>query len=65
MHTIRIATRSSVQARTQASAVATALEQAHPNVKTELVFVDTTGDKNTSDGWTRRVRERSSTSSSR
>lgn len=47
MHTIRIATRSSVQARTQASAVATALERAHSGLTTELVFVDTAGDKNT------------------
>jgi hydroxymethylbilane synthase len=47
MHTIRIATRSSVQARTQATVVANALEKAHPNVATELVFVDTAGDQNT------------------
>jgi hydroxymethylbilane synthase len=47
MHTIRIATRSSVQARTQATVVATAIEQAHTDVSTELVFVDTAGDKNT------------------
>ena len=47
MHTIRIATRSSVQARTQASAVADALEKSHPQLRTELIFVDTAGDKNT------------------
>lgn len=47
MPTIRIATRSSVQARTQATAVASTLEQAHPGLRTELVFVDTSGDKNT------------------
>lgn len=47
MHTIRIATRSSVQARTQASAVAQLLQQHHPNIETELIFVDTAGDKNT------------------
>lgn len=47
MHTIRIATRSSVQARTQATAVAALLEKSHPNLRTELVFVDTAGDKNT------------------
>ena len=46
MTTIRIATRSSVQARTQASAVADALRAAHPTLQTELIFVDTAGDKN-------------------
>jgi hydroxymethylbilane synthase len=46
MRTIRIATRSSVQARTQATAVADALLAAHPDIHTELVFVDTAGDKN-------------------
>ena len=42
---LRIATRGSAQARTQAEAVARALEAAHPGLTVELVFVDTTGDQ--------------------
>ncbi|CAB4570909.1 unannotated protein [freshwater metagenome] len=43
--TLRIATRSSAQARTQAQGVADALAAAHPGLQVELVFVDTTGDR--------------------
>ena len=43
--TLRIATRSSAQARTQAQAVADALTAAHPGLAVELVFVDTMGDR--------------------
>lgn len=43
--TLRIATRASLQARTQAEAVGRAIEAAMPDVATELVFVDTTGDQ--------------------
>ncbi|MEX0846756.1 MAG: hydroxymethylbilane synthase [Ilumatobacteraceae bacterium] len=43
--TLRIATRGSAQARTQAEAVARALEVAHPGLTVELVFVDTMGDR--------------------
>lgn len=42
---LRIATRSSAQASTQARNVADALETAHPGLRVELVFVDTTGDQ--------------------
>ena len=42
---VRIATRSSAQARTQAEIAAAAIEAANPEVRTELVFVDTTGDQ--------------------
>jgi hydroxymethylbilane synthase len=42
---LRIATRSSAQASTQARGVADALEVAHPGLRVELVFVDTTGDQ--------------------
>lgn len=42
---LRIATRSSAQARTQAQAVADALTAAHPGLSVELVFVDTMGDR--------------------
>lgn len=42
---LRIATRASAQARTQAQAVADRLEAAHPGVGFELVFIDTTGDR--------------------
>lgn len=45
MTRIRIATRSSLQARTQASVVGDALTARHPGVEIELVFVDTTGDR--------------------
>lgn len=42
---VRIATRASLQARTQAEAVGHQLERAVPGVRTELVFVETTGDQ--------------------
>lgn len=42
---LRIATRSSAQARTQAEVVAAAIEAARPGLLTELVFVDTVGDQ--------------------
>ena len=42
---LRIATRSSAQARAQAEIVGSAIEAAHPGVTTELVFVDTVGDR--------------------
>lgn len=42
---LRLATRSSPQARTQSEAVARALSNAHPGLDVELVFVDTTGDR--------------------
>lgn len=42
---VRVATRASDQARTQASAVGAAIEAANPGVVAELVFVDTTGDR--------------------
>lgn len=42
---LRIATRGSVQARTQAQSVADALVAAHPGLTVELVFVDTMGDQ--------------------
>ena len=42
---LRIATRGSAQARTQAESVARALEAAHPGLVVELVFVDTVGDR--------------------
>ncbi len=44
---LRLATRSSQQARTQAQAVADAVCAASPGVTTELVFVDTLGDRDT------------------
>ncbi len=43
--TLRIATRSSAQARTQAEVVAAALRGGYPAVQVELVFVETTGDQ--------------------
>ena len=43
--TLRIATRSSAQATTQAQGVADALRAAHPGLEVELVFVDTMGDR--------------------
>lgn len=43
--TVRIATRGSAQARTQAQSVADALTAAHPGLVVELVFVDTVGDQ--------------------
>lgn len=42
---LRIATRGSLQARTQAEAVADAIRHAHPATETELVIVETTGDR--------------------
>lgn len=42
---MRLATRSSPQAHTQARAVADHLMAAHPGLAVELVFVDTTGDR--------------------
>lgn len=45
MSVLRIATRSSAQARTQASAIAQLLEATHNGLTVELVFVDTTGDQ--------------------
>jgi hydroxymethylbilane synthase len=42
---MRIATRASAQARTQAAAVARAIEVAHPGMTVDLVFVETTGDQ--------------------
>ena len=45
MSVLRIATRSSAQARTQATAIAQLLEATHDGLTVELVFVDTTGDQ--------------------
>jgi hydroxymethylbilane synthase len=45
MNVLRIATRSSAQARTQATAIAQLLEATHDGLTVELVFVDTTGDQ--------------------
>ena len=42
---LRLATRASAQARTQAQSVADALVAAHPGLHVELVFVDTMGDQ--------------------
>jgi hydroxymethylbilane synthase len=42
---LRIATRSSAQASTQARSVAEALQAAHPGLEVELLFVDTVGDQ--------------------
>ena len=42
---IRIATRASAQARTQAEIVARAIERAHPGIVVELVMVETMGDR--------------------
>jgi hydroxymethylbilane synthase len=44
-YTLRIATRSSAQARTQAEVIAASLEAANPGCHTELVFIDTLGDQ--------------------
>lgn len=46
---VRLATRGSAQARTQAAAVAEALQAAHPGLATELVFVETLGDRTQTD----------------
>jgi hydroxymethylbilane synthase len=46
---LRLATRSSAQARTQAQAVADALTAATPNCSVELVFVETLGDRTQQD----------------
>jgi hydroxymethylbilane synthase len=43
--TLRIATRGSAQARTQAEVVASQLRAAHPGLEVELVLVETTGDR--------------------
>jgi hydroxymethylbilane synthase len=48
MAVLRIATRSSAQARTQAEAVAAQIERQTADTTVELVFVETQGDKNTS-----------------
>lgn len=45
VHAVRIATRSSAQARTQAEIIAAAMEAGNPGYTTELVFVDTLGDQ--------------------
>lgn len=45
MTSVRIATRGSAQARTQATAVADLLHAQHRELNVELVFVDTTGDQ--------------------
>jgi hydroxymethylbilane synthase len=45
MPQLRLATRSSAQATSQAQAVATALEAAHPGLQVTLVFVETLGDQ--------------------
>ena len=45
VHLLRIATRSSAQARTQAEVIAAAIEAGHPGWRAELVFVDTLGDQ--------------------
>lgn len=45
MNLVRIATRSSAQARTQATAIADEIARAHPGLEVELVFVDTLGDQ--------------------
>ena len=45
MSVIRIATRSSAQARTQSTAIAELLAATHAGLEVELVFVDTTGDQ--------------------
>ena len=45
MTSVRIATRGSAQARTQATAVADLLRAHHRGLNVELVFVDTTGDQ--------------------
>lgn len=45
MNLVRIATRSSAQARTQAAAIADEIGRAHLGLEVELVFVDTLGDQ--------------------
>lgn len=45
MTTLRIATRSSAQARTQAESLASAIVAANPGTVVEWVYVDTTGDR--------------------
>ena len=47
--TLRLATRGSAQARTQAQAVADALMAANPGRTVELVFVETLGDRTAQD----------------
>ena len=45
MTTLRIATRGSAQAQTQAAVVAAQLQAAHAGLEVELVLVETTGDR--------------------
>lgn len=45
MSALRIATRGSLQARTQSESIASALRDAHPGLEIELVLVDTVGDR--------------------
>lgn len=47
MSSLRIATRGSAQARTQAERVADAIRAVDPELNVELVFVETTGDRRT------------------
>ena len=42
---LRLATRSSLQARTQAQVIADSIREHDPEINVELVFVDTTGDQ--------------------
>lgn len=46
MPVLRLATRSSLQARTQSELIAADLMRAHPEVRVEYVYVDTLGDLN-------------------
>ena len=48
MHTIRIATRGSAQARMQAESVGTAIVSSNPGTNVEYVLVETQGDANQS-----------------
>jgi len=43
--TLRLGTRASLLARTQSGHVAKALENAHPGLRVELIFIKTTGDR--------------------
>ena len=47
MNRLRLATRSSPQARTQSEVVASELTHRHPDLEVELVFVETLGDRRT------------------
>ena len=42
---LRLATRSSLPARTQAQVIADSIREHDPEINVELVFVDTTGDQ--------------------